>query len=183
MFNQNPSETLRNWLRNFSSRSESIWINSNYFESIKSRDEHREQKSCDDYEIILKWFKLVFEISEFWRFEKRHIRNWIKLLRELSWIGSIIFSTNIPSGSKCVVSFIKQFHIEIWIIHLDYLVPIESRFDPFLMLFKRNRNSKLDFLNFNLVEIKIFEKLEIFSQRMFGLIHLKPFWIKIDDPG
>ena len=106
LFNQNPSETLRNWLRNFSSRSESIWINSNYFESIKSRDEHREQKSCDDCEIILKWFKLVFEISEFWPFEKRHIRNWIKLLRELSWIGSIIFFVNIPSGSKYVVSCI-----------------------------------------------------------------------------
>ena len=99
LFNQNPSETLRNWLRNFSSLSESIWINSNYFESIKSRDEHREQKSCDDYEIILKWFKLVFEISEFlticetpypkldqiasWSFW-----NWIKILfpKHSDWI-------------------------------------------------------------------------------------------------
>ena len=103
LFNQNPSETLRNWLRNFSSRSESIWINSNYFESIKSRDEHREQKSCDDYEIILKSFKLVFEILEFWRFEKRHIRNWIKLLHDLFEIGSKTFYTKIPIGSKCVV--------------------------------------------------------------------------------
>ena len=61
--------------------------------------------------------------------------------------------------------------------------PHLTRFDPFLMLFKRKRNSKLDFLNFNLVEIKIFEKLEIFSQRMFGLIHFNHFGIKIDDPG
>ena len=108
LFNQNPSETLRNWLRNFSSRSESIWINSNYFESIKSRDEHREQKSCDDYEIILKWFKLVFEISEFlmiWEtpYPNFGFRNWIKLLHDLFRIGSKIFSTNIPIGSKCVV--------------------------------------------------------------------------------
>lgn len=89
--------------------------------------------------------------------------------------------TKIPNGSKSWFPYLWQFYIEKF--HLDNLVRIVTRFDPFLMLFKRNRKSKLDFLNFNLVEIKIFEKLEIFSQRMFGLIHLRSFWIKIDDPG
>lgn len=82
---------------------------------------------------------------------------------------------------KKLISYPWKFYIAKF--HLDNLVRIVTRFDPFLMLFKRNRKSKLDFLNFNLVEIKIFEKLEIFSQRMFGLIHLRSFWIKIDDPG
>ena len=110
----------------------------------------------------------VSSMNSLWN-RRYHGKN---LFRISKWI-----KVSVPSF---VVSFLyKRFNFKIF----EGLDPIATRFDPFLMLFKRKRNSKLDFLNFNLVEIKIFEKLEIFSQRMFGLIHFNHFGIKIDDPG
>ena len=112
--------------------------------------------------------------------DQKHFRKGYRLYFPCICSHMKIF-TKIPSGSKSLFLIRENFTLRssIWIIWFEFV----TRFDPFLMLFKRNRKSKLDFLNFNLVEIKIFEKLEIFSQRMFGLIHLRSFWIKIDDPG